>query len=87
MHHHWQDIVLAVSIFVFNLALLPTVKNKSKPALSTCVLTALFMLATVVVYVSLSLWYTTIMSSINALLWGILAAQNIRQRKPSKRHR
>jgi hypothetical protein len=76
--HHCQDFVLAISILVFNAALVPTVLGKSKPALTTSVLTTVFMVATVVVYISLSLWYTTLMSAINALLWGTLALQKLK---------
>ena len=61
--------------------------GKSKPALSTSVLTTVFMVVTVVVYISLSLWYTTVMSSINALLWGTLAVQRIKASKPKRRKR
>lgn len=67
--------MLAVSILGFNIALVPTVFSKSKPALSTSAMTVVFMVATVVVYVSLSLWYSAAMSSINALLWATLGVQ------------
>lgn len=78
--HHWQDYVLAVCIFAFNIALVPTVLGKSKPALSTSVVTALALAATVVVYVSLSLWYAASMGTLNALLWITLAVQEARQK-------
>ncbi len=81
MHQHWQDIVLSVSIFVFNAALIPSVIGNSKPALSTSVLTATFLSATVVVYVSLSLWFTAAMAGINTFLWATLGVQKYRQRK------
>jgi hypothetical protein len=79
--HHWQDLVLAISVLAFNIALIPTVIGESKPALSTSVITTIFVIATVVVYISLSLWYTTVMGSINAVIWGTLAFQKLRQSK------
>jgi len=82
--YSWQDIVLAISIFVFNIALIPSVLGKSKPELSTSLVTTIFMTATVIVYASLSLWYATVMSAINTILWGILAFQKMKSKK-SKR--
>ena len=79
--HHWQDFVLAISIMAFNVGLIPTVLGKSKPALSTSLITTFFLIATVTVYVSLSLWYATVMSSINALLWATLAVQKLKSSK------
>lgn len=83
--HHWQDFVLAISILVFNIALSPTVLGKSKPEISTSILTTTFMTATVVVYISLSLWYATVMSYINTLLWATLAFQKQVMKKTKKR--
>lgn len=75
MHHQWQDIVLATSTLVFNIALLPSVFGKRKPALGTCLLTSTFLIANVTVYFSLSLWYAAIMASINFSLWATLLIQ------------
>ena len=75
MHYHWQDILLSVCILVFNLALLPSIFSKSKPDIRTSFITAVFMSFTVIAYISLSLWYTVIMSAINSLLWFILTFQ------------
>jgi hypothetical protein len=77
MHHHWQDIVLSVSFLVFNIALLPSVFSKHKPALGTCILTFTFLIPGLFVYISLSLWYATLMTVINIVLWGILGIQRM----------
>ena len=82
--NNWQDIVLAVSILAFNIALIPTVLGKSKPALSTCVITLAFLLAVVTVYVSLALWYSAVMSFINASLWAVIGVQKLIIIKASK---
>ena len=75
MHHQWQDIVLATSTLVFNIALLPSVFGKRKPALGTCLLTSTFLIANITVYFSLLLWYAAVMASINFCLWATLLIQ------------
>ncbi|MEP7205163.1 MAG: hypothetical protein ABI716_03150 [Candidatus Saccharibacteria bacterium] len=74
----WQDIVLAICVLFFNIALIPSVLGKDKPQLSTSLLTFLFLLPQVVVFISLSLWYAFAMSFINACLWASLAFQKIK---------
>jgi hypothetical protein len=75
----WQDWILAICIFALNVALLPSLWGVNKPRLATCLLTALFLIPQIVVYLSLSLWYSFVMVLINTLLWLILAVQNIRR--------
>ncbi|HSX46750.1 MAG TPA: hypothetical protein VLF87_02040 [Patescibacteria group bacterium] len=74
--HHWQDSVLAISFVVFSLALLPSVLHADKkPALATSSLTFTFLIPGLVVYVSLRLWYSAVLTAVNASLWGTLAVQ------------
>ena len=75
MQHPWQDFVLATSTLAFNIALLPSVLSKHKPALGTCVLTAIFLTANVTAYFTLHLWYAAVMASINLALWVTLLVQ------------
>ena len=78
MHiHHWQDAVLAISFAVFNIALIPSVLSKHKPALGTSLLTTTFLVPGLVVYISLSLWYSVAMTIINIGLWATLLVQRI----------
>ncbi len=77
--HHWQDLVLAISVFAFNIALIPSVLGKQKPRFATSVLTAIFLIPEIVVFANLSLWYSFVMALTNALLWITLAAQRYRQ--------
>ena len=76
----WQDMVLAVCIAAFNVALIPSVIGKSKPQLSTSVLTFSFLLPQAVVFFSLSLWYSFVMCVINASLWATLGIQKFRSK-------
>jgi hypothetical protein len=86
MVHQWQDIGLAISTCVFNIALLPSVFGKHKPALGTCVLTSIFLTVNVTAYFSLSLWYAAVMTTINLCLWATLLVQvYARQRVKHKR--
>lgn len=84
--HTWQDSVLAICVLAFNIALIPSVIGMQKPTLLTSVMTALFLLPEILVFYSLSLWYSFIMVFINASLWTTLAIQRYLQlqhnRKP-----
>lgn len=79
--HNWQDIVLSISVLAFSVALLPSLLGKQKPRIATSLLTALFLLPEVIVFFSLSLWYSFAMALINAVLWFALAAQRYVQIK------
>jgi hypothetical protein len=81
---HWQDTVLSISILALNIALVPSLWGKNKPRLTTSLLTALFLLPQVLVFISLSLWYSLTMVSINSVLWIILAIQQARKKVISK---
>jgi predicted membrane protein len=87
MHHHWQDIVLAISILGFNLALIPTIFTKHKPHVTTGILTAVFQSSALVVFISLSLWYSAIMSFINAALWILIVVQKMNEPKLVRKKR
>lgn len=77
--YHWQDFVLAVSLLAFNVALLPSVKGKQKPRLATSVMTAAFLIPEIIVFASLSLWYSLTMTTLNFGLWATLAIQRYLQ--------
>lgn len=77
--HSWQDIVLAISVLAFNIALLPSIRSKQKPRLATSVMTALFLIPEIIVFLSLSLWYSFAMALTNMLLWTALAVQRLTQ--------
>jgi len=83
--YSWQDVVLAVSVLAFNVALVPSVLGKQKPRVMTSVLTAAFLIPELMVFFSLSLWYSFAMTFINASLWGTLAVQRSAQMRGKKR--
>lgn len=74
----WQDIILAMCLFAFNTALVPSLFGKQKPRLATSVITSLFVMPQMVVFFTLSLWFSLAMSTVNWLLWTILVIQKWR---------
>ncbi len=74
----WQDPVLASGSLVFIIALVPSLVSTKKPALSTSVLTGTVLAAFAAVYASLSLWFTTITTSVTSICWLVLALQQFR---------
>jgi hypothetical protein len=80
MHvNDWQDIVLAISFAAFNVALIPSMISDQKPAIGTSLLTTTFLIPGLVVYISLSLWYSAIMTAINISFWATLLIQKYLQ--------
>jgi hypothetical protein len=79
--HHWQDLVLSISLLAFNIALIPSVFGKQKPRLVTSAVTAAFLVPEILVFANLHLWYSLTMTSTNAMLWTIIAIQRFRQSK------
>lgn len=73
--NQWQDLVLSVSFIVFNVALIPSIRSKDKPALQTSLITTTFLIPGLIVYMSLSLWFSAVLTAINISLWLTLAIQ------------
>jgi len=78
----WQDGVLALGSVSFGVALVPTIRGASKPALATSVVTAAWLAVFAGVYASLSLWFACVTSAITASLWAWLGWQVLRGRAP-----
>ncbi len=77
----WQDYILAVGAFLFSLALIPTIRSKQKPALTTSVLTSAVLWVFAITYATLELWLATVAQILGAGLWGFLAVQTVRLKK------
>lgn len=80
----WQDIVLSSSVLAFNVALIPSLFGKQKPRIATSVLTASFLIPEIIVFFSLSLWYSLVMALLNTILWSVLAIQRYLQIKSDR---
>ncbi len=72
---HWQDYILAAGSLIFTIALIPSLRSKHKPAVSTSLITAGVLVAFAFTYITLSLWFSAIAISINGLAWIALAIQ------------
>ncbi|MBI2076395.1 MAG: hypothetical protein HYT72_04060 [Candidatus Aenigmarchaeota archaeon] len=71
----WQDIVLTIGSWIFIVALIPTLRGKEKPQLSTSIVTGTVLLVYAFVYATLGLWISVISTSALALAWLVLAVQ------------
>ncbi len=72
----WQDWALATASLVFIVALVPTIVSRErKPALSTSVMNAAVSASIALVYSTLSLWFATATTAVNAALWFWISLQ------------
>lgn len=79
----WQDLVLTGGSVIFAAALVPSVVSANKPAFWTSLSTAVVLVVFAGVYVSLSLWFSSVITFITALLWFTLSFQKLRMEKKS----
>lgn len=75
---HWQEYVFFIGQMIFNIALIPYILSKDKPALTTSLITALVIFIYTFLYSTLSLWLTAIAVTTTGVLWTILAYQKYR---------
>jgi len=71
----WQDWVFSIGSWIFVIALIPTIRGGSKPALSTSLLTGSILAIFAITYFSLELWLSTVSTIATATSWYILAWQ------------
>jgi hypothetical protein len=71
----WQDIVLTLGQFIFIVALIPALNHNHKPPFTTSVINTLVLFLYVVVYITLSLWFTALMTLGLGICWFVLAWQ------------
>jgi len=76
----WQDIILGVGQIIFFLALIPSIRSKDKPALSSSIITGTVLLVYALVFATLSLWFTVLTGIITTIFWYILAYQKFTQK-------
>lgn len=77
----WQDYALGVVQAVFAVALIPTLFDRQKPALSTSAMNATGMTVITIVYASLQLWLSAGVAAIVGIQWIILCIQRHQQPK------
>ena len=77
----WQDWVFSVGQVVFLIALIPTIRGKDKPALTTSAVTSLILAFFAYTYFTLELWFSTVSSIAMTAAWATLAIQKYLQDK------
>ena len=77
----WQDLVFSIGNLMLSVALIPTVTGKSKPELSTSIMTAIILFLFGLTFATLSLWFSAVSISVGGTIWTILAFQRLRQIK------
>jgi len=78
----WQNIVITVCMIAFSYALIPQIikgfkAKKSLISTQTAFITSAGMFILMFTYLTLNLFFSTIMAFITASLWAILLFQNI----------
>ncbi len=71
----WQDVVIMLGLFGFVIALIPSIKSKSKPAKNTCMAMAAILVAISVSLATLNLWLSFSAEMLNIAAWLILYFQ------------
>jgi hypothetical protein len=71
----WRDIVLTCGQIIFIIALVPAIKHAHKPPFSTSILNTIVLFSFAFVYMTLSLWFAAISTTVVGILWFVLALQ------------
>lgn len=80
MHiQHWQDLAIALMYIPFNLALIPSLRSKHKPHLTTSIVTALCNFIVAFADLTLGLYVAAIAVTLNASIWVILSFQKFKE--------
>lgn len=79
----WQDILISAVQAMLAIGLIPAVIHHHKPPLATSLTTALGMGAFAIAFATLGLWWSTIMSAVQLVLWVVLALQKRRAGPPA----
>ena len=83
---NWQDIIITVGNLVFSISLIPQVysgfKEKTGPIkYQTSVPTVIILYAFVLVFYSLQLYFSAIISGLTGTMWLLLFIQRIKYKK------
>ena len=76
----WQDIVLSIGAWLFIIALIPSIKGKDKPPVSTSILTGSVLAVFALTYATLELWLSVLSTGVLSLAWFLLAVQKYRKK-------
>ena len=74
----WQDLVFAGGQFFFIFALVPAVLSRTKPPLSTSVVTGGVLYVFAATYATMDFWLSATSAAVVASLWAVIAVQTYR---------
>lgn len=77
----WQDWVFFIGAWIFTISLIPTIRGKQKPELSTSLTTTIIVFIFIFCFATLGLWLSVIANTAVGIAWGILAYQRWKQAK------
>lgn len=77
----WQDVILGIGQVMFFVALIPSMTSSEKPALATCLMTAIILTINVFVIWTLGLYFTFASLILISSGWWILAWQNWQRKR------
>ncbi len=73
----WQDYVLTAGAWIFIIALIPAIRGKEKPPVSTSIITGSILVVYALVYATLGLWISVVSTSALSISWFALAVQKM----------
>lgn len=77
----WQDWVFSIGSWIFVASLIPTIRGKQKPELSTSAISTVVLAIFSLSYLSLSLTLSALATLATTICWAILAYQRYTQPK------
>ena len=77
----WQDIVIFIGQFIFIVALIPTIRSKDKPQVSTSLVTGIILVIFTITFATLELWFSVVSSGALAIAWLYVGWQKHEHKK------
>jgi len=81
----WQDIVISLCQMGFVIALIPSIRSRHKPALSSSVMNVVLVGIVTFCLFSLHLWFSGITATMVGTTWAVLAIQKLEIDKKAKK--
>ena len=75
-----QDIIISVGMWIFFIALIPSIKSKDKPTLWTSIPTCMVLIVYAFTFATMELWLSVASNILTASAWLTLAIQKYMQK-------
>jgi hypothetical protein len=79
----WQDPVIAATVLVFTLTVIPMIRANFTPPLMTSLPMVAGALTLTLAYVTLALWFSAVVELAAGALWAVLLLRGLQERKLS----